>query len=123
MCFWNKILQRFQKASALLQSSNTDTNVAVSLLLSLEKFVAELRGQFHGLENDAKKSHGKCLVSIYRKRYGAEDGLIKLIILLNLMQIFKMHKNSVYRVLLSSLTISCKFSSTSYLTTLALSSH
>ena len=51
---WNKILQHFQKPSIFLQSINIDVNMAESLFLSLESFVAELHDQFDELENEAK---------------------------------------------------------------------
>ena len=69
--------------------------MAVSLFQSLESFVAELRGQFDGLENDAKNLMENVQQVYVSERYGTEDSGVKLMILLNLMQIIKVHKNSV----------------------------
>ena len=80
MCvLWNKILQRFQKTSTLLQSTNIDINMAVSLFLSLESFVAELRDQFDELENEAKNlMESVQQVFVSEKRYQIEDEGVKL---------------------------------------------
>uniref|UniRef100_A0A3B3TM85 DUF4371 domain-containing protein n=1 Tax=Poecilia latipinna TaxID=48699 RepID=A0A3B3TM85_9TELE len=56
MCtFWHSILQRFEKASAALQSVELDLCTAVDLVGSLREYIGGLRDQFDRFESQAKK--------------------------------------------------------------------
>ncbi|CAG5861720.1 unnamed protein product, partial [Menidia menidia] len=56
MCtFWHCILQRFEKASAALQSVELDLCTAVDLVGSLREYIGGLRDQFDRFESQAKK--------------------------------------------------------------------
>ena len=51
---WNKVLQRFNMCSKILQAADIDLHTAVALLESLKTFITGVRDQFDEYETNAK---------------------------------------------------------------------
>ena len=51
---WNKVLQRFNMCSKILQAADIDLHTAVALLESLKTFISGVRDQFDEYETNAK---------------------------------------------------------------------
>lgn len=50
---WNRILERFDKTSIILQDKSLDLSVAVKLLKSLHEYVGSIRNNFDNIEQMA----------------------------------------------------------------------
>ena len=81
LVLWDKVLERFQMTSALLQSADQDLNTACSLYESLIGFVQNLRSTFTDIEQKAKNltECNQCQQEIKRvrrrnQRYDAQTG-------------------------------------------------